>query len=177
MRGQDCNGYSPLQLEALSEGGLGRLHDAATPEEIIETILGELGEVVSVVATDVELLVRWQRDLRVGLLANFDVEDFGNSMNIRLGHLIGGSQRTVPLVIDVPAMPVGEVIDVELIISGKQAESGKWIDDMFFKATLRVVPPAESTAVERDWRIADRIARSCESTRGLDAMRLNEQGY
>jgi len=170
------DGYSPLQLEALSEGGLGRLHDAATPEEIIETILGELDEVVSVVATDVELLVRWQRDLRVDLLANFDVEDFGNSMNIRLGHLIGGSQRTVPLVIDVPAMPAGEVIDVELIISGKHAESGKRIDEIFSKATLRVVPLAESTAVMRDWRIAERISLIWESTMGLDAMRLNEQG-
>ena len=68
--------------------------DQRTPEEIIETILGELGEVVSVVATDVELLVRWQRDLRVDLLANFDAENHGNSTNIRLGHLIGGSQET-----------------------------------------------------------------------------------
>ena len=58
------NGYSPLQLEALSEGGLGRLHDAGTPDEMIETILGELGEVDATELTGGSGLTEAPRELR-----------------------------------------------------------------------------------------------------------------
>ena len=170
------NDYSPLQLEALSEGGLGRLHDAANAEEIIETILGELGEVVSVVATNVEVVLSWPRELRAELLANFTVENAGNSMTVRLGQLGGGSHRTLPVMIDVPAYPVGEVVNIEIVVKGKHPETGKALEAITEIASLKVVPPAESRAAARNNRVAERIARLWESTLGLDAMRLNEAG-
>ena len=91
------DGYSPLQLEALSEGGLGRLHDAGTPEEMIETILGELGEVVSIVGSNVEVYLRWPAELRVESLADYRKTVTGNTMTVRLGQLLNGSRRTLPL--------------------------------------------------------------------------------
>jgi Ca-activated chloride channel family protein len=170
------NGYSPLQLDALSEGGLGRLHDAATPDEMIETILGELGEVVSVVATDVKVNLRWPRELRTKLLADYRAELEGNAMTVRLGQLLGGARRTLPLMIDVPALPLGEVMKIEIAVTGKHPESGDAIKMVAATAKLAVVTAAESYAVERDRDVAERIARLWESTMGLDAMRLNEQG-
>ena len=112
------NGYSPLQLESLSEVGLGRLHDAGTPEEMIETILGELGEVVSVAATNVEVFLRWPAELRAELLADYLKEVTGNSMTVRLGQLLGGSCRTLPLMIDVPALPAGEKLTIGIEVTG-----------------------------------------------------------
>ena len=130
------NGYSPLQLEALSEGGLGRLHDAATPDEMIETILGELGEVVSIVATDVKLSLRWPRELRAELLADYHTSIDGNSMVVRLGQLVSGSHRMAPLMIDVPALPAGEVMKVEIAVTGKHPDSGDAIHMATTTATL-----------------------------------------
>jgi Ca-activated chloride channel family protein len=169
-------GYSPLQLEALAEGGLGRLHDAETPEHIIETILGELGEVVSVVATNVELTLRWPAMLRSELVSNFDVMNNGNSMTVRLGQLVAGSRRTVPFIIDVPAMQEGETALVEAIVEGRNPETGNRLEAVAIRTELTAVPPADARAAERNRRVAERIARLWENTLGLDAMRLNERG-
>ena len=170
------NGYSPLQLEALSEGGLGRLHDAGSPEEMIETILGELGEVVSVVATNVEVYVRWPAELRVELLADYRKTLSGNSMTVRLGQLLGGSCRTLPLMIDVPPMPAGEKLTIGMEISGQDPESGAGLQTIVSSTKLTVLPPDEAAAVKRNKDIAERIARLWESTLGLESMRSNERG-
>mgnify|MGYP001817674587 FL=1 len=170
------NGYSPLQLEALSEGGLGRLHDAGTPEEMIETILGELGEVVSVAATNVEVYVRWPAELRVELLADYRKQVMGNSMTVRLGQLLGGSCRTLPLMIDVPAMPAGEELTIGFELTAQDPESGGGLETIRSSTNLNVLPPDEAAAVERNNDIAERIARIWESTLGLESMRSNELG-
>ena len=170
------NGYSPLQLEALSEGGLGRLHDAGTPEEMIETILGELGEVVSVVGSNVEVYLRWPAELRVESLADYRKTVDGNSMTVRLGQLLGGSRRTLPLMIDVPALPAGEVLTIGIEVSGQDPDSGGGLQTVVASTKLTVLPPDEAATVARNNHVAERIARLWESTLGLDAMRLNEQG-
>ena len=51
------DGYSPLQLDALAEGGGGRLHDAADPEELHEAIVGELNQLRTVVARNLMVTV------------------------------------------------------------------------------------------------------------------------
>ena len=170
------DGYSPLQLEALSEGGLGRLHDAANPEEIVETILGELGEVRSIIATDAELRLEWPAALDAELLSNFDTLRTRNSMTVRIGHLLAGATRSVPVLFHVPRLPSGEVLEVTATLEGKDPETNTWISPEGGRTTLRVVPPEESRAVQRDYGIAGRIALLWESTLGLDAMRLNERG-
>ncbi len=47
--------YSTPQLAALADGGQGAMHQASTPEEIVECVLGELGRVRDLAARDVEL--------------------------------------------------------------------------------------------------------------------------
>jgi Ca-activated chloride channel family protein len=170
------NGYSPLQLEALSEGGLGRLHDAGTPEEMIEAILGELGEVVSVVGSNVELHLHWPAELRVDLLADYRKSVSGNTMTIRLGQLLGGSNRTVPLMIDVPALPAGEKLTIGIELSGKDSESGDGLEAIISSTSLTVLPPEDAACIDRDTDIAERIAGLWESTLGLESMRSNERG-
>jgi Ca-activated chloride channel family protein len=163
------DGYSPLQLEALSEGGLGRLHDAGTPEEMIETILGELGEVVSVAATNVEVYVRWPAELRVELLADYRKQVMGNSMTVRLGQLLDGSCRTLPLMIDVPALPAGEELTIGFELTAQDPESGGGLETIRSSTKLDALPPDEAAAVERNNDIAERIARIWESTLGLES--------
>jgi hypothetical protein len=65
---------------------------------------------------------------------------------------------------------------VEIAVTGKHPDSGDAIQMVTTTASLNVVPPAESQAVERDTYVAERIARLWESTVGLEAMRRNERG-
>ena len=51
------DGYSPLQLDALADGGGGRLHDAADPEELHEAIIGELSQLRTMVARNMTVTV------------------------------------------------------------------------------------------------------------------------
>lgn len=51
------DGYSPLQLDALADGGGGRLHDAADPEELHEAIIGELSQLRRMVARNITVTV------------------------------------------------------------------------------------------------------------------------
>ena len=169
-------GYSPLQLEALAEGGRGQLHDAEGGAEIIEVIMGELGETRSIVASDVQLTVRWPSSLRAELMANFDTTSIGNGMIVQLGQLVNGLPRTVPLIVDVPALPVGEVLEIEAIVEGRRPKDHKPLKSVAKSTGVNVVTPDESSGIARDLEVAERIARLWESTTVLSAMRLNEVG-
>jgi hypothetical protein len=97
-------------------------------------------------------------------------------MTIRLGQLVGGSRRTLPFMIDAPALPEGEVLKLDAVIEGMDPDTGKRIEAITIQTVLTVVPPADARAAERNRRVAERIARLWENTLGLDAMRLNERG-
>ena len=79
----------------MSEGGLGHLHDAGSPEEIVETILGELGEVEAIAATDAVLEIRMSPKLEPMLLSHFKSKLMRGQMKVRLGYLISSVRKTV----------------------------------------------------------------------------------
>jgi len=168
--------YSPLQLDALAEGGRGRLHDAEGGHEIVEVIMGELGEARDVAATDVAVTIRWPDSVNAELLSRYESDNRPSSITVYLGQLISGMSRAVPLYFDVPGLPVGEVVDVEIVVEGRKPKSGKAIEAIVLSTRLTALPPEQSRAVERDRYVAERIARIWESTVGFDAMRINETG-
>ena len=170
------NHYSPLQLEALSEGGVGRLHDAATPDEIIETVLGELGEVTSLVATDAAVTIDWSDNYEVTLLSDYPLERGDKSMTIRLGQLVSNATRRLPLLVTVPALEEGKTFDVNVRFVAKHPETGKALDELQCTAPLKAVTAEQSHATPRDARVTAHIARLWQHSAGLSAMRLNEAG-
>ena len=170
------DGYSPLQLDALAEGWRGRLHDAEGGHEIVEVIMGELGEARAVVATNVAVTIRWSESTRGELLARYETDNRRSSMTVHVGQLISGVTRTLPLLFDVPGLPAGDVVDVEIVVEGRKPKSGKAIDAKVLTTRLTVLPQAESEMADRNREVAERIARLWESTVGFDAMRLNEAG-
>jgi hypothetical protein len=114
--------------------------------------------------------------MRTELLADYRAATEGNMMTIRLGQLPGDSRRLVPLIVDVPALPLGEVMKIEVEVTGRDPETGERLGAVAKKTRLKVVTEAESRATERNASVAERIALLWESTMGLGAMRLNEVG-
>ena len=170
------NSYSPLQLEALCDGGLGRLHDAATPDEMMETVLGELGDVRAVIARDVELHLQWPRAVAAELLADYEAVGDSGRLTVRLGQLVGGCSRSLPFLIDVEALSEGRSIPIELSVTGRDPESGFRLKPAYTNTVLRVVPPREVGSASRDNAVAERISMMWGSTVSLNAMRMNESG-
>ena len=170
------NNYSPLQLDALAEGGNGRLHDAVDGADIVSVILGELGEIQSVVIENADLIIRWADDLKGELKSRLPSESFPTATYVKLGQLTSGAQRTVPMLFQVPALPVGTELKVYVNLIEKDAQ-GLELGCLSEKLmTLHIVPGAEAEAAPRDVRVAKRISLIWESQLGFDAMVANEQG-
>ena len=97
-------------------------------------------------------------------------------MTVSVGLLTSSSKRTVPIIFDVPGQPEGEKVTFDISVTGKDPETGVAYKAEATKTKLRVLPPEESKAIERDCVVAERIARLWESTIGFEAMRRNEHG-
>lgn len=113
------DGYNPQLLQTLAEYGGGRLHDAERSEEIIEVVLGELGEARATAADDLSLILAWPKALSPELLGVYptrptDLHPAGyEAIEITLGTLTAGSRRlAVFRLADLPAGPAGGVLNL-----------------------------------------------------------------
>lgn len=95
-------GYSPTQLQAIAEHGGGRMHDAETPEEIIEIVKAELEDLSMTVMdnTEIELV------LPAGAVAEpvgsmpFRIEPTG--IRAVTGAILSGATRRVVFKVTLP---------------------------------------------------------------------------
>ncbi len=108
------DGYNPELLQTLAEYGGGRLHDAERAEEIIEVVLGELGEARATAADDLSLILAWPRSVSPELLGVYpsrttDLAPPGHdAIEVTLGTLTAGSRRLAVFRLgDLPAGPAG----------------------------------------------------------------------
>jgi len=85
--------YSNAQLEALAEFGGGRLHHAARPEEIVEVVLGELGESRRIAAERIELRIGRPDGVLLEDLHGCPVRSEGGTSVFAVGPLAAGSRR------------------------------------------------------------------------------------
>ena len=100
--------YSPVQLQAIAESGGGSMHDAEHPEEIIEVVLAELGELRQTVAENIELNVQIPDDVNVECIGLYPTKQIENDLRISLGSIISEASRTVLLRLRVPQGLLGE---------------------------------------------------------------------
>ena len=138
--------------------------------------MGELGDICDVVANNVLMTIRWSPPADSELLSRFKFDRGASSMTVNVGQLLSGSTRTVPLMFDVPGLPLGQAIDVEVVVEGCAPKGADPFETVWAHTRLTAVPPAESRAADRNLDVAERIARLWQSTVGFNAMRLNEAG-
>lgn len=170
------NSYSPLQLDALAQGGGGRLHDSETPDEIVEVVRGELGEAMTVAANSVEVTIRWRCEGGVArLLSRFEHRFGVGSVTALLGQLRFGSQRRLPVLFDVPAFPVGERLSFDVELQALDPESGEVISASA-TTELTVVPVVEAGKAIRDQDVAKELAGLWQTQVAFEAMEMNEFG-
>ena len=164
------DGYSPLQLDALAEGGGGRLHDAATPEETYRLILAELGEMRAVVAS--QLTVRIEAEEAQFESVN-DAPVGPQPGSFFLGELTESETRPLALHLRWPASPPGTRRSVRLSLSwiapGEESTRTET-----FTQELPVVSAAELDAIAPDLEVRARIADLKEAAVAYQSMRDNE---
>ena len=168
-------GYSPLQLDALAEGGRGRLHDAETVEDIVDVVLGELGELHAITARDVELTLSYPDGARLDLATRLSVAEEGNAFVVKLGDIVADGSRPVAVRVDLPAFEAGERLPFNVRVTWRGARDQQVPGSTVFETRLHVVPPQEADAQSTAIEVVERIADMWEAVLAYRAMRHNER--
>ncbi len=167
--------YSPLQLDALAEGGEGRLHDTETAEDIIDVVLGELGEISNTVARNVELYIRSPRGVRLECLSSMREHRSGNLLQINLGIMQLNRMKEVALLTEVSKLSKGKELPIEAYVTWENVDSGEQLRSATVNSVLRVVSAREEEKAKVDTEVVRKFADLWEASLAYQGMILNEQ--
>lgn len=167
--------YSPLQLDALAEGGAGRLHDTETAEDIIDVVLGELGEISNTIARDVELHIRSPKGVRLECLSKMSQYRSGNLLHIKLGIMQLNLMKPVALHTEVSEHSKGKELTFETYVTWEDVDSGEQYRSATVNSILRVVSSREAKNAEVNTEVVRKIADLWEASLAYKGMILNEQ--
>ena len=167
--------YSPLQLDALAEGGAGRLHDTENPEDIIDVVLGELGEISNTVARNVELYIRSPRGVRLECLSSMREVRSGNFRAIHVGMMQLNRMKTVALLTKVSEHSKGKELPFEAYVTWEDINSGEQHQSATVNSVLRVVSSREAEKAEVNTEAVRKFADLWEASLAYQGMILNEQ--
>jgi Ca-activated chloride channel family protein len=97
------DGYSTACLAAITDNGGGLLHDAETPQEIVEIVLGEVRGLADVVAERVDLVLQLPNGVRATELSGAATLPEANRLTVSIGAVRAGVTRSVAVRLVVPA--------------------------------------------------------------------------
>ncbi len=104
--------YCTDQLEAIADHGGGRLHDAETPEEIVQVLMGELGDLSELTAERVTLGVKLPVGVTAVDLAGGPTSREGSTLICQMGSMRAGVERKVVLRVEVEASVPDENLEL-----------------------------------------------------------------
>jgi len=168
--------YSPLQLDALALGGGGRLHDAETADDIIDVVLGELGEISNTIARNAKLEIYSPSDVHLECLSKkIPGKRYGSFFYIDIGTFQLNQMKSVAFLAKIGELPNDSNLTFEAHITWEDLETGEKNGSLFSSTILKVVPISESegTAVNTD--VVRKVADLWEASLAYQAMILNEQ--
>ena len=170
------DGYSTTQLLALCEHGGGTLHHAARPQEIIEVVLGELGQILATVAEGVRLRLETPTGVTAAAVGPFPTRDEPGGLSVEVGTLLSGASRRIPIRLHCPAATSGDRLT--LLVTPAWRSPGEQADHAH--ATIDVdllYAPVEEVATELpDPRICLEIGRAWQRDLINRATAMVEEG-
>ena len=167
--------YSPLQLDALAEGGLGRLHHTDTAEDIVDVILGELGEIGSTIAKNIKLNIHHPQHVELKCLSKMENQKLGNAYQINVGNLQQNQTKSVALLSVFDQFDIGTDLSFEAHISWDDAKTGKHHESSVINSSLKVVSSKEAKEATINTAVVQKIADLWEASMAYESMILNEQ--
>lgn len=171
------DGYSPEQLAVLSEHGGGRLHDAERPHEIIEVLLGELGELLNTYAEDIKVEVRLPSHIKAACVGNLPTDNAPGLIRCHLGSIIEGRERHIILRLTCPRGEPASSLDFRGRISFKRPGSDREEDVELGSTSLDFATPSDSLRKQkRNKALSLRVARAWQAEVVRDASGMNRDG-
>jgi Ca-activated chloride channel family protein len=167
------HGYSPLQLDAIAEAGRGQLHHSDNPDEIVDVVMGELGEMTKVAAHSARLLLHFPENTRPQQLTRFRSHNGGHYIELDLGDIPSGRTRKVAFMIDIgERVEAGEQLSFKAKLAWKDNERRQAGFGNDFQ--LSAVDPAAFDPRGKNKKVARIIAELWLARMGYEAMIFNE---
>ena len=168
--------YSPTQLLAIAENGSGRLHDAADGQDLVEVVLGELGEILVTAAEDVTLRITHPVHMPVRVLGTYPCRTGRGELTVSAGTLVSGANRQVVLQIDVPPGREGDRLPLSIAPSWRRPGQTTALTADRLYVEIQLVPVEEVAAELPDIETCTRVANLWHKDILHRSMALNAEG-
>lgn len=166
--------HSPV-LRAIAENGGGRMHDAETPEEIIEVLLGELKETRQLAAEAVTLTVQAPATVQAAVVGSFPITVTG-ALSVFVGSIVDGTPVRVVIRLTLPEGANGEEILFSLSARGKVPGSGEELATGDAEVVVRLAPGELNSGQHRDVERSQVVARTWHAMIAKTAANMNRDG-
>jgi len=168
--------YSPLQLDALAEGGQGRLHDAESTTDIIDVVLGELGELQAITARDVLLTINYPSSAIMELLTRSSFDHTPCKYVLKPGDITANATRPIAVRVALSDLELGDHLRFDINVRWRGQKDEISYNTLDYQTKLQVVSPQEAEQNHSDLEVVQRIADLWEAALAYQAIRQNEQG-
>jgi len=168
--------YSLLQMGAIAEAGQGELHQSSEPTEIIEVLMGELGEQTQIVARNFSIHLKGMEMHRARQLTRYRKMPVNGRREYFLGNLVGGQSRRLAFLVDFPAYDHADTRQFTCTATWLDAETAIHEQRIAETFEIEFVLPENFDKQARDKEAAQTIADIWMARQGYDAMMFNERG-
>jgi Ca-activated chloride channel family protein len=169
------NGYETSVLQAIAEYGGGRLHDAEFGGEIIEALMGELGEIGDLAARDVSLALHVPATARAALVGSAPAMVGAGSLSVYAGMLLVGKPRSFVFRITLPAGKIGDTLLFGVSARGT-APGGATLEAPLAEVIFTLVEGARNNRQPRDEAASMAVATAWHAQILQTAARMNRAG-
>lgn len=169
-------GYSSAQIESIAGNGGGQLHHAATPAEIVEVVMGELGDLAATVAENVTIEVAFSPGVKVEMVGEFPLNLQDRQMRATIGALINGRPRRAVFKVTAPAGAAGEQLPFHVRAHWNAAGSTALQTASAPPAVLQFAEGSANNAQARNVSLSVEVARVWVGFVLQRAVQLNREG-
>src|SRR5579863_1318318 len=169
------DGYVTAVLQAIAENGGGRLHDAEFGAEVVDALMGELGEIGDLAAEAASLTLHTPATAKAALVGSSPTQVGAGVLQVALGALTAGRARACVFRVTLPASRVDETL-LFGVSARATAPGGGALAAGPYEVAFTFVEGARNNRQPRDEAASMAVAVAWHAEIVRTAARLNRRG-
>jgi Ca-activated chloride channel family protein len=169
------DGYAIPVLQAIAEHGGGRLHDAEHGSEIVEVLMGELGEIGDLAARNVTVTLSVPATARAALVGSAPVTVGAGTLSVFAGTLLAGRARQFVFRVTLPAGRIDDTLLLGVTARGT-SPAGDALEASSAEVSFTFAEGARNSRQPRDPEASIAVARAWHADIVRSAARMNREG-
>lgn len=169
-------GYSPSQLQAIAEAGGGRMHDAETPDEIVEIVMAELADALSTTVEGLSISLLLPRDVKAELYGTAPTTRRGTHFDMMLGSMRAGAVREVVVKLTCPPGEFQSRLEIEAAASWRHPAAAEAASCLLPAVEMVYGTASDCSRQQRDPAIVRLVAAHWQASVLHRGVALNQDG-